>query len=212
MERKGGGVIIAIRKHIKVKVIPTDSILEIVWIACYLAALTLVTGACYRPPDVLENFFEELQSVLGSVQFTYKNSSVILAGDFNFPGIEWSTLTTPGTRHTRECADFIDLLEYFQLSQIIQTPTRGDAILDLFLTTHPERVTVDVLEHISDHRIIHCTFITQTVKKLRQRKEIYDYSRADAEGFNFELFEFCLSFLETYETCSLTVSHELNSS
>ena len=50
---------------------------------------------------------------------------------------------------------FLDFANKFGLSQIITFPTRGNNILDIFLTNHPSAVDhCDILLGISDHHIV----------------------------------------------------------
>ena len=74
---------------------------------------------------------------------------------------------------------FCDRLDDNFLVQHITTPTRGNAILDLFITDETDMVSdVEVIGMLSnsDHNAILCNVLvrTENVKKLRQT---YDYNK-----------------------------------
>ena len=73
-------------------------------------------------------------------------------GDFNYPDIDWETESCTSHKGNR----FLAIAKDNYLSQLVQDPTRGTAILDLVLTNRPDRTTdVQVGGHLgnSDHKI-----------------------------------------------------------
>ena len=59
-------------------------------------------------------------------------------GDFNIPDIDWKNQDIPGTQYTPGISSlFLELSQDLGLSQIIDFPTRGLSILDLFFTNYP---------------------------------------------------------------------------
>jgi len=66
---------------------------------------------------------------------------VILAGDFNYPHINWEQHSVPADR---EGGVLINLLDDFHLQQMIFTPTRisqtTSFLLDLLISSHPALV------------------------------------------------------------------------
>ena len=88
---------------------------------------SLVIGVYYRPPDqsepVDEVFYLQLQEMSQSL-------ALVLLGDFNHLDICWksSIASSRQSRRLLKCSE-----DNF-LTQVIDGPTRGDAILDLLLT------------------------------------------------------------------------------
>ena len=80
----------------------------------------------YRPPKLSEEndriLYDEIRSVI-------KDKNAVICGDFNNPSVNWSTLTAD-----RERTRLLELTEEAFLYQIVQTPTRGNNILDLIFT------------------------------------------------------------------------------
>jgi hypothetical protein len=81
---------------------------------------------------------------------------IMLTGDFNCPNINWETMTVNANASDREVqAKIMDLTNQFQLSQIHETPTRENNLLDIVLTTIPSLVkTSQNVPGISDHEIV----------------------------------------------------------
>ena len=80
-------------------------------------------------------------------------------GDFNFPEIDWDTTTAlPG--NTNEALSSADSLLRFisnnLMNQYVHVPTRGNNILDLFISSNPYLVThvTNKNTNLSDHDII----------------------------------------------------------
>jgi len=92
-----------------------------------------VVGVYYRPPDkeelIDEAFFLQLQEAS-------RLQALVLLGDFNYPNICWKSNTASCRQYSR----FLECIEDNFLSQVISTPTRGDAILDLVVTNASELV------------------------------------------------------------------------
>jgi len=107
------------------------------------------------------------------------NSHVLIMGDFNYPDIDWSTCT-----NTSACASTVDFLLTVDdcfLSQHVQAPTRGNAVLDLIMSRYPDLVSdVQILHPLgsSDHNMI--LFSVHTKCDIdNNKKEIRDYNNAD---------------------------------
>ncbi|KAK4810454.1 LOW QUALITY PROTEIN: hypothetical protein QYF61_004234 [Mycteria americana] len=85
-----------------------------------------VVGVCYRPPDqgeeVDEEFFLQLQEASHS-------QALILLGDVNHPDICWKS----GTANCKQSRKLLECVQDNFLVQVMESPTRGEALLDLLL-------------------------------------------------------------------------------
>ena len=71
---------------------------------------------------------------------------------------------------------FLDL----GLHQVITTPTRGDSILDLFLTPDPDLIeSTDVVAGIGDHDIVKVTTRIEARRKKPTSRKILLWKKAD---------------------------------
>lgn len=135
-ERRGGGVLLGIKQTLSSFLIDTNSPLEIVWVACATLSTKALIGVCYRPPDNHGSFVDDLRKSLAKATQNYPCDNIYLFGDFNYPHIDWTHLSSS----CRESNDFLNLLLDFNLFQFVNQPTRGANVLDLILTSAPNTV------------------------------------------------------------------------
>ena len=70
--------------------VDTGASCEIVWTCIHnKTAQTLIIGSFYCPPQSPASVLEELTKSIEYIKAEYPLSKVILAGDFNSPGIDW---------------------------------------------------------------------------------------------------------------------------
>ena len=126
----------------------------------------------------------------------------MLAGDFNLPHVCWNSQElTSGTNENT----FISILRDFFLEQVNTTPTMGNNILDLVITSTPERIHIsEVLkptdsEILTDHSaiIFDISLMSNPVPKIN--RTVFDYRRADFDGLRSHLH----SSLNLTETISM---------
>ena len=186
-----GGIMIAIAQSLAPSEILLPSIsCETLWIQ--FKAFNdhqYLVGAFYRPNAAACTPLEELDMSLYILQEKFKNATIWLAGDFNAPGIRWSDITLSenvNCSFAHNC--LIDIVHDHGLHQLVTSPTRGNNILDLFLTNDPSTVmNIKILPGISDHEIV-STVTTLVPKILKQsRRKIYLYNKAQWEVIRREL-------------------------
>ena len=162
-DRGYGGVLIAIKtaSFKAVKEFKPESEAELQELEIIFAEITTLTGQrilfcfCYRPPsedpswmDVFDNFLHEVCD-----QF----DNMVISGDFNLPGILWDSIDS--TSGVNEPA-LIETLHDHLLTQLNKNPTRANNILDLVITSVPNRVNItDILSlrdtgFFTDHSVI----------------------------------------------------------
>lgn len=93
-------------------------------------------------------------------------------GDINLPGIDWNDLTIKGSDHKKSAQLLLSFMSENLLSQYVNTPTRNNNILDLFITNNsnlPLHTTTEDTK-LSDHRLV--TVVTrQSLKPLSPNKK-----------------------------------------
>lgn len=162
------------------------------------APVNSILCTVYIPPASSDTYHTSLMCYLSSLCSDY--NKVVLVGDFNFPGVDWSTLTGQTAASNRFCEFMFDN----NLSQLVSTPTHaGGNILDLVITDEDDLVR-ELRIHSptespfpSDHYLI--SFGISIVPQLDPTAgtpSVFDYSKADWAGLcNFLLdvdFSVCL--------------------
>ena len=149
---------------------------------------------CYRPPNDCEfiSKFEILISWRLQLRDYY---SVIVLGDFNYPGIRW----IEGSRFTNclsgEEHSFVNLLTDSYFFQLVESPTRINNILDLLIANTPSAISsVETGQHLSDcglpsdhYPVVFNIDISSQFKKT-DRPFRHDFKNADFESLRTSLF------------------------
>ena len=99
---------------------------------------------------------------LSSDIFTHNSNAprIILAGDFNLPDIYWEEglgHINPSPVYGYELNSlYVETMNDYGFEQVVNVPLRGNYILDLVLSTHPDMISqVEVIvQGISDHEAI----------------------------------------------------------
>ena len=160
----GGGVCIFIRSSIKYKTVSVSErghgdIIDFVCADITGFENNYRLMNCYIPPvscglsiSILENFLKSIEDLFVC------NSSIIMFGDFNLPGIIWSQLNcAPLEYHGSVDATFAEFVMQHALQQLVHAPTRGNNILDLVFSDDPYSVcNLEITQPFSssDHNAI----------------------------------------------------------
>ena len=142
------------------------------------------------PSDLyLHDLFLTLQSLPN-------DSHLIILGDFNFPDINWSTLTAASPLSSSFC----DKLFSMNLIQHVNESTHLHGnILDLILSNDLnlfDNISVDsaICSAKSDHHLISFNILSHHSSISSKRSRIvFNYHKADAEALNDYLFGIDLS-------------------
>lgn len=184
LNRRGGGVLVAIKKIFTSHCIYSDSNLEIIWAVSQTRSVRVLIGACYRPPDSNEHFIIDLRDSISNALKACQADMVYLLGDFNFPHIDWAKLTSS----CQMASDFINLILDFNFTQVVNQPTRGSNILDLVFTSNPERVEqITYIDGFSDHYLLQLSINIPLPFTGMVNKTIRNYSKGDYTTMNAEL-------------------------
>ena len=172
---KGGGILVYVRETMNAAQIPNqNNFIQSCSIEINLSASNLPIHIIYRPPSSTVENNEKLNQFIQTVCHP-----AILIGDFNFPGISWTSMTS--NAHGR---NFLQASQDAFMTQHVDFPTHQNGnILDLVLSSAPNlisKVTEEGKLGNSDHSII-CVEVNRkpTVKDSNQL--IYDFHKADLE-------------------------------
>lgn len=204
---RGGGVAVAIKKNIKSFELDGIPDHESVWCKITYYDKSIIVGGVYRPPNAAPDYIEVIHDYLS--KHTNSRSKIILAGDFNLPGINWNN----GSHDGRDVASselLLDVAFAFSLNQLVTDNTRitatSSSLLDLaFVSSTLEGSSASIENGISDHKSITLTCPISCAKKYKKPLPTYfkDYARANDPAV--------LRFLETqfHEFIELTDVKEL---
>lgn len=109
MGRQGGGVLIAIKSEILSFYVPVATNLELLCVCLWLSYGKSLIIVCYRAPDDVSSFTNELHGVYCDLVHQFHNPIVFSFGDLNFPTIMWDTLSTTTSNSINEPYNFLDV-------------------------------------------------------------------------------------------------------
>ena len=189
--RRGGGVLIAIRNHISC-IHRSDLEVKLEMIALEIRpnpTICVLLSAFYRPPDADELFLSQFREFLVKYSRTGL-SNLVVTGDFNFPHIDWN-LGCPTKPHP-ETEDFCNMLDDLFLVQKNLHATRdlrnsgpSGNILDLVLTNN-DILVEDVVVHPhvfdSDHDPLTFKSHAEMRRPNNIQRKVYCYKKADFKG------------------------------
>ena len=159
-KRKCGGAMLLIHNSLVVSNVQgfDNTVCEAV--ICTVPSMGVI-ASIYRPPDAscdeLTPLLQFLEDYLTD-SASDKASEVLLMGDLNFPGSDWTQLTHTRTTkdHNASCEKMIAFVTEHLMTQCVDKPTRGDNILDVFLTTNDRTIggITSSPTCLSDHNLV----------------------------------------------------------
>ena len=122
---------------------------------------------------------------------------VTLGGDFNLPDVNWRDGSIGrDPQYANEISEkMLGTMDEFNLTQVVQEPTRHNNILDLVFTTHPDLIEgTYVVPGMSDQSAVICDINFKTKPPLNPPRSIYLYKHADMGGLQEQLWNSYTSF------------------
>lgn len=187
-----------IATHISIpsKLLTSPPDLEVVTVELKLK-ISIILCLIYIPPRSNPSYYTNLFSYLDTLFSS--NNKIIVCGDFNFPDINWDTLTGASPHSTSFC----ELIYKYNLFQHVSDPThtRGN-ILDLILSNDTNLVhsisinSCNPLPPTSDHFKINFYISTSIPPKPKHQPQYFlNYSKADWSGLVQYLLDYDFSHI-----------------
>ena len=134
---RSGGVFVLVRDTLICYEQPQlRSECEITWVKLEIVgAQPLYLAAYYKPSEDDQDSLDMLRNSLEKLNG--KKGNIMVVGDFNLPKFTWTDCEPsirPDSSGGSVYDSFVDILDDFNLVQIVTEPTREDNILDLILT------------------------------------------------------------------------------
>ena len=115
----------------------------------------------------------------------------------NFPDINWQENCIDGHQYSLEINKiFLEFLNNKGLCQIVDFPTRGSNILDIFVTNRPSSCTV--MDGISDHEVVFTKSLIQAGLCPPSKRHIYLWSKADFNQIRQSIQSLCEEFVSSF--------------
>ncbi|KAL7831043.1 hypothetical protein SRHO_G00305450 [Serrasalmus rhombeus] len=160
---RGGGLTVIYRSDLKLSLLPLPHLSSCECVAFKCNSSSPVTFLLiYRPPKLNSSFIPEMSNLLSI--FCPTSANIIILGDMNIH---------VNTSSCRFAAQFLQLLDCFNLSQLIDVPThvRGHT-LDLVITGSSVVTNLSVYDlGVSDHKVVSME-IPQSVSFTQSKREI----------------------------------------
>ena len=131
---RGGGVLIAIKKSLFCEHISTSKNSETITCKIKLKGeKPLIVSSVYRPPDYSVDDSLEIIKEIRNIWNKYKGAVFLVCGDFNLPDVDWVNQEIKGNKYAKTINEkFLEMSHDLGMSQVVNLPTRGPAISDLY--------------------------------------------------------------------------------
>lgn len=188
-KRRAGGVLIAAKTSAfkSVTEYPLANELQDLEIASAVVTTAsdqkILFCSCYRPLDSDPRWVYLFNIFLDQVCDQFEN--MVICGDINLPNISWDSVDSASGANE---LPFIEALYEHFLTQINNSPTRGNNILDLVIKSAPEHTKVtevlppDKAGVFTDHCVVLFEYNSFVNAPSHPHKFVYDYANGDFEG------------------------------
>ena len=159
-KRKEGGVMMYIHEAFQISNVQRYDDDSCEAVMCCIDTLKTAVICVYRPPDAPVASFKKMMKFVDEfVNNVDSQYDVVHTGDYNLPNINWDTSTSLRTRGVIYHDSGELLLNYIGsnfLTQVIDSPTREQSILDLVITNNDKVFTESCVSNtvLSDHNLI----------------------------------------------------------
>jgi len=223
---RGGGVAIYVRKDIESYDIGEHQLMNLrseqVWCRIKVGEESVIVGCVYRPPlsdcginlEICESI-----SFASSMCSSNSASSLLVAGDFNFPDILWYQFGGLCKNKGRPSSlEFLDCMHRNYLTQHVLEPTFKGNTLDLILTDDPARIFRVRSGPPLGSSEKDCLHSSLTWKyELRSKPSVASeatprpvYSNGNYARFKDLFLEGCASFLDSPSDCDSSYNQLVN--
>jgi len=198
-----GGILIACRNSLNCHHLDINFDTEA--IACHFILpnhQTLVLCAFYRPPNRQLDSITNLCDFFRTIVDRYPTSPIWITGDINLPNINWNTNNISNSMYPSSlCDTIIDFVEEHGFTQTVNTATRGNNILDVFLTNRPSLVkSCHVVPGISDHEAVVVESSISSAPHQHSLRTIYVWHKANITSIRSAIDQFSSNFFTLYST------------
>jgi hypothetical protein len=199
--KRGGGVSVFIPKQFPFTARSVTPVKKVEYLAVdiFIGTFSFTLVVVYLPPvssfksvtehcDTVRELCECLSTFLANAQ------EVLIAGDFNLPGINWQTFSSQNATENL----FIDFLLSSDLRNKVLTPTRQDNILDLVISNVHEKikdVTIEPPFATSDHNTVNFSLDCDVTLPQASIYSFKNFKRANYLAMNIYFLNYNWDFM-----------------
>ena len=180
-ENRGGILTLARKDFNKIVHVENAASEERSWHFLHLGPEVILLGNWYRPGSTIHDSFEGLNSDLQ--RLLPECTGIILTGDLNIHHVRWLRYSNG---NSQVGTDLRLICENHDLQQLVSEPTRGQYLLDLYLTDIAGS-TVTVGPKIADHSMIIADIPLIEPQALEIRRKRFNIRRARCKELKKEL-------------------------
>jgi len=198
ISKRGGGLIIFIKKNIKYKILEIENcgIIEILFIK--LLDKNIVIGTCYRPPNSISDDLDFFENILTNL--ILNNDNLILLGDFNININNESSLQKK----------YLNIISNLNLNQIIDKNTHhldfSESLIDHILVSNQENVIISdkcSFSGISHHDMIYIIYNSEVFKLKSKKIKIRNFNNLDQiNSLQQSIYETPFEKIENITNCN----------
>ena len=204
----GGGVFILVKSSIPSSQVKCNTSIELIWVRIHNNTDNIIIGSFYCPPHSPITVLDELAQSISDIRTMYPSAKIIIGGDFNSPGINWSNKSLITSYISRQFHEtLITLEDEFMLEQIITQPTRGTNILDLCFTSHPDLSQgFTIVPGLSDHDAVIVTFVSKLYLQNQLPRKVLMYKKVNWDAIRQSVASLSEEYFNLNETQPRNVS------
>ena len=193
----GGGVMLLVKKTLEqVALNELDNDSESIWVKVKIDGSYHYIGNWYRAPHEkvqnIENLRRQLE-IIRNMSNKEKLPNIHILGDLNYRHVSWPKKVHREGRqlYPSEGKSLMEIMDDHSLTQLVDFPTREAAILDLIITTTPDKFEEIYSPYkFSDHSAVECTLRKAKSNKERGKRVIKKYNQGDFNKIREEAAEF----------------------
>ena len=193
-----GGVLILAKNYLMCKEINLNVDFATACGVCTISSSILI-AVFYNPPEKSPYRLTEacILKVFDVLRCHAKTlDQMIIFGDFNYPNIDWESITAP----EYDGSDFCSYLFKHSLLQLVNEPThKSGSLLDLVITnTNKSQIREVNNKYFSDHRCICVTTnasLLKSVSPITGKVQQYSFSQANVESLRLSFAQNFFSYV-----------------
>ena len=157
------------------------------------AANNFIVISVYRPPNDDEAYAHAFANTITDICNKYPKDTIWVGGDMNLPDIDWEENTITGNQYKKVINELLkSTIDDAGVEQVVNFPTRGQNIRDIFATSTPFLVTTCKPKiGVSDHERVYVESRVYAKYQRPIQHKIYLWKKVDIINLKAYCLRFC---------------------